>query len=335
MSTSHNKAAQGLPLVTIIIPTFNQSSFLPFTIASALAQDYENLEVIVVDDCSPDNTKAIATAIGDSRLRYFHNENNLGRVGNYRKALYEYARGEWVLNLDGDDVLLDTGFIGAAIAAAQGPQLPVFVFADRYERDDPFDMPSYIDTARSVVPEYLDGTRYILSLPKQKTRIHHLSVLYRRDAAMAIDFYRVDIISSDYESLWRLALGRTIAHLPCRVAIWRRHTQNASRGVKIESAIRNYALFDGVRDHAAKNLDYTFQAPFDRWLTRNVANRYYGTFLSHLRSGNFENLAKLRAFVRMRYPRAYRKAMFSPKTIVRGAIALLRYAVTAARKHFA
>lgn len=77
------------PLVTIMIPTYNQSAFIVEAVESALMQDYENLEVIVLDDCSDDNTQKLLQAFNsDSRFYYHRNKKNIGRVKNYRKLLY-------------------------------------------------------------------------------------------------------------------------------------------------------------------------------------------------------------------------------------------------------
>ncbi len=72
-----------LPLVTIGIPTYNQQEYLAAAVESALAQQYPNLEIIVADDCSTDETeKIVQPYLLDKRLKYFKNENNVGRVLN-------------------------------------------------------------------------------------------------------------------------------------------------------------------------------------------------------------------------------------------------------------
>ncbi|MGC8706738.1 MAG: glycosyltransferase family 2 protein, partial [Desulfurella sp.] len=88
------------PKVTIAIPAYNQAKYIKQAIDSALNQDYPNLEVIVSDDASLDDTRQIVKEYNDKRLKYYRNEKNIGRVANHRKLLYEYATGEYVLNLD-------------------------------------------------------------------------------------------------------------------------------------------------------------------------------------------------------------------------------------------
>src|SRR5664279_476625 len=87
------------PSVTIMIPAFNQADVLGTAIESALLQDYPNLEVVVSDDCSADGSEEVTKKyVADVRLNYFRNSKNLGRVGNYRRALEHYAKGDWVIN---------------------------------------------------------------------------------------------------------------------------------------------------------------------------------------------------------------------------------------------
>ena len=91
-----------LPRVSIMIPTYKQDKIVSRAISSSLKQDYTNLEIIISDDCSPDNTKEIVKRfLKDKRVKYFRNDTNLGRVSNYRKTLFDYATGDWAINLDG------------------------------------------------------------------------------------------------------------------------------------------------------------------------------------------------------------------------------------------
>src|SRR5690606_6270355 len=100
------------PLVTIMIPTYGQAHYLPRAIDSALAQDYPNLEVLVVDDASPDDTASVIEPyLEDPRFRYHRHVENLGRVAAYRDTLEREALGDYVLNLDGDDWLVDPTYL--------------------------------------------------------------------------------------------------------------------------------------------------------------------------------------------------------------------------------
>ncbi len=95
------------PLVTIYIPTYNRVELLKRAIDSVLTQTYKNIEIIIVDDCSPDTTIQFLEKLTkkDSRVRYFQNEKNSGACVSRNKAILE-AKGEFITGLDDDDYFL-------------------------------------------------------------------------------------------------------------------------------------------------------------------------------------------------------------------------------------
>lgn len=94
------------PLVTIAIPAY-KVKFLKEAICSSLNQTYSNIEVIVVDDVSPEDVGSVVNSFYDTRLKYYRNETNLGSAdpaGNWNKCL-SYARGDFFVLLCDDDIL--------------------------------------------------------------------------------------------------------------------------------------------------------------------------------------------------------------------------------------
>jgi len=91
------------PLVSIVIPVYNGSNYLKYAIDSALGQDYDNIEVIVVNDGSTDNTEEIAKNYGD-KIRYFSKEN--GGVATALNLAIRNAKGEYISWLSHDDYYL-------------------------------------------------------------------------------------------------------------------------------------------------------------------------------------------------------------------------------------
>lgn len=91
-----------MPKASVIIPTYNRSGMVKEAIASVLAQTEPDLEIIIVDDGSTDDTTAIVKAILDSRIRYFYKQNS-GPAGARNFGLSK-AAGEYVAFLDSDDL---------------------------------------------------------------------------------------------------------------------------------------------------------------------------------------------------------------------------------------
>lgn len=90
-------------LVSIIMPSYNTEDYIAASIESVLAQTYENWELLIVDDCSKDNTDGVVARFTDPRIRYFKNEKNSGAAVSRNRALRE-ARGRWIAFLDSDDL---------------------------------------------------------------------------------------------------------------------------------------------------------------------------------------------------------------------------------------
>lgn len=88
--------------VSVVIPTYNRVSLVERAIESALTQTLEDIEVIVVDDRSTDDTEAVVAAIDDKRVRFLrHDENRGGSAA--RNTGIDHARGEYIALLDDDD----------------------------------------------------------------------------------------------------------------------------------------------------------------------------------------------------------------------------------------
>lgn len=91
-------------LVSIIMPSYNTGRFIKETIDSVLAQSYSDWELIIVDDCSTDNTDEIVKPyLADARIRYIKNDTNSGAAVSRNRALRE-AKGRWIAFLDSDDL---------------------------------------------------------------------------------------------------------------------------------------------------------------------------------------------------------------------------------------
>ncbi|ASA78486.1 glycosyltransferase [Thermococcus sp. 5-4] len=90
------------PTVSVIIPTYNRANLLKRAIESVISQRFEDFELIVVDDASPDNTPEIVESINDTRIRYIRlKENSGGPVA--RNTGIKKARGKFIALLDDDD----------------------------------------------------------------------------------------------------------------------------------------------------------------------------------------------------------------------------------------
>ena len=94
-----------MPLVSVIMSTYNRGLMLAEAIDSVLNQSFDDFEFIIIDDASTDNTEEIIKSYSDSRIRYFKNRFNCGCTFNYHNA-NNLARGKYVAHIDDDDIFL-------------------------------------------------------------------------------------------------------------------------------------------------------------------------------------------------------------------------------------
>lgn len=113
------------PLVSAIIPAYKAAAFVSKAVDSILAQDHAPIEVIVVDDCSPDDIAgALAAYTSTGRVRLIRQERNQG-VAAARNAGIRAARGEYIAFLDADDLWLPQHVSGALAFLQRHPELDV------------------------------------------------------------------------------------------------------------------------------------------------------------------------------------------------------------------
>lgn len=235
--------------VSIQIPTYNQEKFIRKTIESALQQDYPNLEIIVLDDCSPDNTYEVAKKYENEKVKVFRNEENLGRAFNYHKLLYELVIGDFVVNLDGDDYFCDNSFISRAIEKiTQNDDVLLYqscIMSKGEGNEFRFQHKLLGDKQEGV----FDGKEYFKRF-HQNEFFGHLSTVYNASKAKEVGFYKYNNITADSESLLKLALNGKV-YLDNRITgVWNIHDGNESKSMLTKNdaivdafaRLRNYAI---------------------------------------------------------------------------------------------
>lgn len=97
-----------MPQISVIIPSYNRANLLKDAILSVLNQTYQNFELIIVNDCSKDNTKNIVKTFRDQRVIYLENEKNKGVSASSNIGIKK-ARGEYIFILNDDDLIVPWG----------------------------------------------------------------------------------------------------------------------------------------------------------------------------------------------------------------------------------
>lgn len=190
------------PLISVIVPVYKVEQFLPRCVNSLLAQTYDNLEIILVDDGSPDRCGQICDeyANADNRVIVIHKPN--GGLSSARNAGLDIARGDYIAFVDSDD-WVDTDCYEKLYMLAVKYQVG-FVYAGRYDVDGAADRETI-----GLCPEREE----LISGEEMATRIFHWDhvdsaawdKLYARELFDGIR-YPVGVIGEDIPVTYRLAL---------------------------------------------------------------------------------------------------------------------------------
>lgn len=265
----------GQPLVSIMIPTYNQAHWLKAAVDSALAQDYPNTEIVISNDRSTDTTAEILDKYQDiTNVKIFTNGKNLGRVANYKHTLENYATGEWVVNLDGDDYFTDKSFISSAIEQINKEKNVVFVQAGHsITNAEGHVLQSSLPNIEGDI-QIVEGKDYFLNFH----HFSHLASLYSRQAAMDTGFYLHDVLSTDIECFLRLALRGNVVLMRRSVGAWVHHAANESKKLSVDAVEKNMIRFRAPYAYAKQTASISVKL-LDEWLTKKT-NEYLLNYLT-------------------------------------------------------
>jgi hypothetical protein len=224
------------PPVSIVLATYNRAELLPLALESALAQDHEDLEVLVMDDGSTDETREVLAGYArrhpPERFR-FESHPNMGQAGTLNRG-YELARGE-ILGYLSDDDLVDPRLVSSLVRA----------LAERPDAVAAFPGYRLIDEAGAVVDtwvplEYTPAT----ALTRHDTIIGP-GGLVRRQALEASGGWDPSYRWMGDLILWmRVGLQGPVLRVAEPLASWRKHPEGATSAVGVKRASEHLRLFE-------------------------------------------------------------------------------------------
>jgi glycosyltransferase involved in cell wall biosynthesis len=171
MNRSVNK-----PRVSVCVPNYNYVHFVGKAIESVLAQDFEDYELVIVDDASTDNSVEVISRYQDPRIRFVRNEKNLGRLDNINKC-FSLARGEYVNLLPADCYFTEYSLSKRVHALEKNPKA-VFAFGSTSIVDE---KGKTIRLKRPFVNSRCWNGRNFFELLIKGNITPNMSVLFKRD----------------------------------------------------------------------------------------------------------------------------------------------------------
>jgi glycosyltransferase involved in cell wall biosynthesis/SAM-dependent methyltransferase len=266
------------PQISVCVPTFNGAAYLQDCLDSILAQTFQDFEVVVIDDCSTDNTVEIAESYvrRDTRFRLLRNPKNLGMRGvpNYNRCLSE-AAADWIKFVFQDDTIAPDC---VGVLAAARPSSAALIFCDRNFIFEPGTTPALRErllSHKAMLRDLYGDSNFIpadrfgeLVLRKPRANLigEPTTVLLHRGLAERFGLFNPHIISvSDAEYWARIGTNVGVVRVGLDLATFRVHAQSTTATIQAREFRRD------VLDTAVIFHEFAFHPAYAS--LRQVANR--------------------------------------------------------------
>jgi glycosyltransferase involved in cell wall biosynthesis len=216
-----------LPTVSICVPSYNAAKYLPAAIESALAQSYEDFELVVLDNASTDDTREVCQRFRDPRFRYEY-EGTPGQSVAWNRCV-ELARGKYVILLHADDEL-ESRFLARAVEVLDSNE-DVGMVSCAVQHIDENGAP--LERQQLLDADLVDRDDAILRrLLLEGCVINPAGVLVRSEAfASAGPFTDQVVWGVDWHMWIRIAMAGPVAYVAEPLARYRQHTSSGTSGV--------------------------------------------------------------------------------------------------------
>lgn len=215
------------PLVSFVVPCYKHGHFLMECVGSILAQTYGHFEVLIMDDCSPDDTPVIARTIEDPRVRHIRNEVNLGHLANYNKGI-GLARGKYVWLINVDDYLRRPYVLERFVDTLERHPEAAFVFCPAVQVHDGHEGAVF---GRHGCKDMVFQKPAFLDRLLVRNRVPTPSAMVRKASYDRMGVFELDLpYAGDWFQWCRHALYGDVAYLAEPMVCYRFHELNMSKG---------------------------------------------------------------------------------------------------------
>ena len=251
-----------MPEISVIIPSYNNAPYIGKAIESILNQSFTDFEVIVIEDCSTDNSREVINSYmeQDSRIHVIHHEKNKG-VAAARNSGIQAAKGEFIAILDADDEFLPTRLQLLYEKIIKEPNIAL-VHSDIFVVNEQKKIKWVIKGEPIYSEEYIPGE--VL-----RRRGCHLGQPLMRKACMELVGLYDETLpgAEDYDLYHRLTHHYPVAYVQEPLYLYRLHETNATK--KYRKILMQYKLY----------LDKTFSADHERRYAALKAETYAHYFI--------------------------------------------------------
>jgi len=261
------------PLITVAIPTFNRARFLPTCLNSIFLQSYENIEILVCDNASSDETENIIAQCTDPRLRVVRHFKNIGLFPNWN-ACVSNARGEYFVLLSDDDVI-HPKFLDHCVALLRaGEDVSVIIGVS-----SEMNYGKYIEdtTTTSLGTGVHLGTEVLTEYFRNALPIHMCSVLIRTETIRSCGGFDANHIFYGDAAVWLPILAKQrvgFIREPC--GVYARHEGAVTNSMNMASLVNDMISF---RNFVLLLLSESAADESQRPALTTLAKRFFATAL--------------------------------------------------------
>lgn len=213
-----NRALPANPVISIIIPCFNHGNYLEEALESIFSQQYEAVEIVVVDDGSTDNTKAVTEQY--NQVKYFYQDNK--GLSAARNTGIKNCSGDLLVFLDADDWLLP-GALKTNLAFFKSHPDVAFVSGGFKS--------VYMDSGESIDTTYEVTSDHYINFLRNNFVGMHAAVMYQRWVFDEFYFNEALRVCEDYDLYLRISKRYPVYHHTHLIAAYRKHSSNMSSDI--------------------------------------------------------------------------------------------------------
>ncbi|MCZ8197297.1 MAG: glycosyltransferase family 2 protein [Flavobacterium sp.] len=206
------------PLISVILPVYNVASYINEAIDSILKQTIQDYEILVIDDCSTDNTISIIEAIKDSRIKIIRKEKNKGLIDSLNFG-FKIAQGKYIARMDGDDICYPNRFEEQISFLEDNSQ---YILCGSWAKVIGFDSVMKVKEKHDEIV-----TDFLLT-----NSIIHPTVMIRNKSLEKFEFDQSMIAVEDYDYWTKLCFEGKFYNIPKPLLLYRIHDNQVSTKYK-------------------------------------------------------------------------------------------------------
>lgn len=225
-----------VPLISVIIPTYNRKPMLKNCLDSIFAQRYNNIEVIIIDDCSNDGTHDLIQDYREKNIIYMRNDVHRN-PGYNRRMGFNASSGYFIIFVDDDDFYLDQNYFSKAVQIHLQNKNLAFVCANTLVIDTLLDT---LSIHKANISGIIDAKEYLMNfkgaIPKPDSTF---TTVFMRDVLEKADFKSMRMMDDSAIYMRALLFGEKVFYCEDIVGVYRIHGDNLTKKLQCGFVIQN------------------------------------------------------------------------------------------------